>query len=113
MALRKAFIATLGFMLLAVAGCASNGKKIDPAMVNTIVVGTTTKTEMLAKFGAPMGQGFDSEGRLGMNWMYVHVPFGGFGMRQQMLSVLFDQNERVAKYSLTDNEGQNSTRLGY
>lgn len=104
----------LGVMILAVglAACASNGREINPDVVATIVVGQTTKAEMLEKFGAPVGQGYDSEGRLQMNWMYVHVPFGGFGMRQQILAVLFDQNERVGKYNLTDNKGQNSTRLG-
>jgi outer membrane protein assembly factor BamE (lipoprotein component of BamABCDE complex) len=85
-------------------GCASSGREIEQADVNTIVPGKTTKAEMLERFGQPRGQSYVENGKLGMNWMYVHVGFGGIGGEQQILTVLFDQNDVVEKVTFTGGE---------
>ncbi|TAH50522.1 MAG: outer membrane protein assembly factor BamE [Betaproteobacteria bacterium] len=96
---------------LAVAGCASSGSKIEQSAVSQIKVGKTSKYEMLALFGSPLSQSFGSEGKLTMLWHCVYVGPFGMGMEQQNLTVLFDQNDKVERYSLTDNSG-NGPRLG-
>ena len=96
---------------VAIAGCASSGTKIEQAKIQQIVVGTTTKDQMIQFFGTPLSQSFGSEGKLTMLWHYVYVGPFGLDMKQQNLAVLFDQKERVEKYNLIDNMG-NGVRLG-
>ena len=91
--------------------CASNGTKIEKSNVERIIVGKTTKTEMIATFGNPLSQSFSSEGKLSMIWFYVHVGAFGYGMEQQNLAVLFNKNEVVEKYNLIDGGGLNGLRL--
>ena len=98
-------------IVIALAGCASSGTKIDQTNVAKIAIGKTTKTEMIQMFGPPLSQGFGPEGKLTMVWFYVHVgPFGS-GMVQQNLSVLFDTQDRVERYNLVDNPNA-GPRLG-
>lgn len=104
-------LAATAAVVVAVAGCASNGTKIDPAAVSKIVIGKTTKTEMLQVFGPPLSQGYGSEGKSTMVWFYVHVGPFGTGMIQQNLSVLFDQQDRVERFNLVDNPNA-GPRLG-
>lgn len=101
-----------GILAAVTAGCASVGHRIDQAEVDKIVIGTTTKADMLQTFGAPLTQTFNSDGKLVMTWIYTFVGPFGMGMQQQNLAVLFDQNNRVEKYSLT-NSDENSPRLGH
>jgi outer membrane protein assembly factor BamE (lipoprotein component of BamABCDE complex) len=89
----------LVFVLL-LAGCATRGTEITQDVLQSIHVGQTTKSDLTAKLGSPVGQTYTQEGLLTANWMYIHVgPFGS-GMKQQTLSVLFDDNEVVKKYSI-------------
>jgi len=92
-------------------GCASSGRKMEQANVQQIVVGKTTKEQMFQLFGPPLSQSFGTEGKLTMLWHYVYVGPFGTGMKQQSLAVLFDQQEKVEKYSLMDTSG-NGPRLG-
>lgn len=96
---------------LAMAGCASSGRQIEEANIQKIVVGTTTKQQMLEMFGPPLSQSYGSEGKLTMLWHYVYVGPFGTGMKHQNLAVLFDQQERIEKYNLVDSTG-NGVRLG-
>lgn len=91
--------------------CASSGTPIEQSSVDTIVIGTTTKNQLLETFGSPMSQTFNSDGKLLMSWFYVYVGPFGTDMQQQNLTVLFDQKETVEKFSLTDS-ANNGTRLG-
>ena len=95
-----------------ITACASSGTKIEQSQVNQIVIGTTTKNQMFETFGSPMSQTFNSDGKLMMSWFYVFVGPFGTGMKQQNLTVLFDQSEKVEKFSLTDSSN-NGPRLGY
>lgn len=110
--MKNIFIAiVLGFTSLTVAGCASSGRQIEQSNIQKIVVGTTTKQQMLAMFGSPLSQAYGTEGKLTMLWHYVYVGPFGTGMKQQNLAVLFDQQERVEKFNLVDSTG-NGPRFG-
>ncbi|KPU61278.1 smpA / OmlA family protein [Pseudomonas fluorescens] len=106
----KFFLALVSVCLMT--ACASSGTKIDQSQVNQIVTGTTTKNQMIDTFGSPLSQTFNSDGKLVMTWFYVFVGPFGTGMKQQNLTVLFDQSEKVEKFSLTDSQN-NGPRLGY
>ncbi|RMH85190.1 outer membrane protein assembly factor BamE [Pseudomonas sp. AOB-7] len=103
--------ASIAFAAL-LSACASSGTKIEQGDVDQIEIGTTTKSQMLQTFGAPLSQTFNSDGKLMMTWFYVFVGPFGTGMEQQNLTVLFDQGEKVEKFSIT-NSDTNGPRLGY
>ena len=90
--------------LLTLGGCASSGTALKADKLAQIKPGITTKAEMLEWFGSPMGQSLDTSGKLVMNWYYVRVQSYIFqvGTKIQMLSVLFDTNDVVEKFSLVD-----------
>ena len=77
---------------------------MDSQSLSQIQVGETTNQEMLALFGSPMSQALDTNGKLVMTWHYVKVQSYVVTMdvKQQILSVLFDENGIVEKYSLVD-----------
>lgn len=92
---------TLVFVLL-LAGCATRGTEITPDVIQSIQVGQTTKTDITNKLGDPVGQTYTENGLLTANWMYIYVGPFGTGMKQQTLSVLFDEGEVVKKYSIVN-----------
>lgn len=88
-------------VVLVLAGCASNGSRIDEQQVKQIVKGETTYEEMVSRFGNPTSQSFTSEGNLQAMWYYIFVgPFGA-GMKQQNLTVLFDSDNKVQRYVMS------------
>lgn len=98
---------------LMVSACASRGREISPDMAQSIVQGETTKAEMFDRFGQPIGQGYTDGGVLQMTWMYVYVGYANIGSRTQMLSVLFDEQDRVKKFTFTDSNPADGVRLGH
>jgi len=99
------------FACILLVGCASSGQKISQSSIDQIEVGQTSKEQMMDIFGPPLSQSYGSEGNLTMLWSYVHVGPFGTGMRQQTLAVLFDDNGKVKKYNLVDNNNA-GVRLG-
>jgi outer membrane protein assembly factor BamE (lipoprotein component of BamABCDE complex) len=95
----------------AVAGCASSGTKMEQENLQKIVIGVTTKDQMIGMFGPPLSQSYGTEGKLTMLWHYMYVGPFGTGMKQQNLAVLFDQKERIEKYNMVDGSG-GGVRLG-
>ena len=92
-------------------GCASSGHKIGPDKLQKIQVGQTNLSEMTKIFGPAVSQSYGSEGKLSVNWMYVHAgPFGS-NLKQQVLSVLFDEHGKVEKYTMMDGS-PGGVRLG-
>lgn len=85
------------------AGCASSGQQMSQEQLAQIHPGQTTKTQMVKMFGQPLSQAYGTEGKLSATWFYVHVGPFGTGMKQQNLAVLFDEQERVEKYTISDN----------
>lgn len=86
-----------------ITGCASNGREMSQENLDNIVIGTTTKDQMVAMFGPPLSQSFSTDGKMTMLWYYVHVGAFVSSMRQQNLAVLFDENEVVEKYNFVNN----------
>lgn len=87
----------------ALSACASSGRQIDQQAVQSIETGVTTKQQLVDRLGPPVTQTFTQDGALSLSWFYVHVGFAGMSGQQQMLTVLFDQDEKVRRYSFTDN----------
>jgi len=92
------------FLTVQLLACASVGTKMDATALAKIKPGTTTKTEMLEWFGSPKSQSLDTSGKLVMIWYYNEAQSYIFHVevKQQMLSVLFDTNDVIEKYSLID-----------
>ena len=99
------------FFSVLMASCASSGKIIEQSNVEKIVIGETSKKDMVNMFGSPLSQSFGTDGKLSMIWYYVYVGPFGIGMKQQNLAVLFDGNEVVEKYNLIDG-ATNGVRFG-
>ncbi|OES68053.1 hypothetical protein A7R81_03105 [Pseudomonas aeruginosa] len=95
-------ILVIAALLITLAGCASNGTPIEQDDVRQIVQGQTTYDQMLERFGNPLSQSFDSQGNLQAIWFYVYVGPFGTGMEQQNLTVLFDKENRVKRYVMTN-----------
>lgn len=91
-------------IIMVIAGCASRGTPIEQADVRQIVQGQTTYDQMLELFGNPLSQSFDSDGNLQAIWFYVYVGPFGTGMEQQNLTVLFDKDNKVKRYVMTDGQ---------
>lgn len=98
-------------LVVLLAGCASSGNKIDQNQISQIHAGETTLDQMTAIFGQPVGQGYNSDGNLSVNWMYVYAGPFGTGMEQQVLSALFDSDGKVIKYNML-NGSPGGVRLG-
>lgn len=105
--MRKIFL-VLG-LIVGLAGCAmSTGQEMTQEALNQLVVNQTTKAEMLAMFGQPVGQGYDSSGKMMVTWHYNSVNPWTFGMssramRIQNLTALFNEQEVLEKYTVSDN----------
>jgi len=97
----KKTILAAAFLLLT--ACVTVGQKIEQASLENIKFGETTIAQMIDWYGLPQGQLFVSEGKLNMVWQYLTaVPFDS-DVKQQNLTVLFDEEGKVEKYSLLDN----------
>ena len=101
---RVAAINALFVLFVQFVACASVGTKMDATALAKITPGTTTKAEMLEWFGSPMSQSLDTSGKLVMMWYYNEAQSYIFhiDLEQQILSVLFDTNDVVEKFSLVD-----------
>jgi len=86
-------------------GCASSGKMMEQSKLDKITIGVTSKDEMVQMFGNPMAQGYNDDGKLSMSWIYIFVGPMGLGMQQQSLVALFNDQNIVEKYNVTDSNG--------
>ncbi len=93
-------ILSLAFLV----GCASSGKKMDADKLAQIQPGKTTRQEIAGWFGSPVFQGLDTNGKMSANWQYTQAQSYGFHtqMKSQILSVIFDANGVVEKFTLVD-----------
>lgn len=105
-------VLVIALLMAVLAGCASSGTKMDASLVDQIEPGETSKSEMLAKFGQPMSQNYDSEGRLTLMWYYMHVGPFGTNMEQQNLVAVFNDEDKLERFNLLDGASP-GTRLGY
>lgn len=92
------FLAMLAFSILLL-GCAARGQPINENELNQIVVNQTNYCELVEMFGEPVYQGYNQNGLLSANWMYIKTGFAGIGMEQQVLGVKFNEDKTVNQYS--------------
>ena len=105
----RAFILILT-LAVGLAGCtyqASSGREMTQDALSRLVVNQTTKAEMVAMFGPPLSHGYDSSGKLMASWHYftTKIRYMSYNpqSRSQMLSALFNEQEVLEKYTITDN----------
>ncbi len=109
-AMRKVVMLWVVVLFLGLAGCAyqaSSGREITQEALSQVVLGQTTKAEMITLFGPPVGQGYSTDGRLVLTWQYFTNEYSIMSFmpktRLQMLSAVFDANEILERYNLGDN----------
>lgn len=92
--------------IIAINGCSffSSGVRVDSISVSKIQSGITTKAEMLLWFGVPRAQSMDTSRKSVLSWSYTETQTDAVTMqvKHQILSVLFDANDVVEKFSLID-----------
>lgn len=86
----------------AISACATYGKPVTDAQLDSIKQGVTTKGDLLATFGQPLATARNSDGTQVMSWGYSHVGFGGSNYKNQALSVILDASGKVVSYTTTD-----------
>lgn len=95
--LRNLFIAAA----VATAGCVSIGKPFPADRVNSIVIGKTKQSEILATYGQPFRTGIDDGNPA---WTYADYHFGVFGPQKATdLYVRFNADGTVKSYSFNTN----------
>lgn len=105
-------------------GCATCGKPIDRTVVDQLQKGTTTKAEVVQKFGQPDTTTFDANGRLVYSysaskvsntaWNFipvVNIVHSEMNMKMQMLVIIFSKDGIVEDYSFTDSDKPITTGL--
>lgn len=96
-------------------GCASVGTEMNVAQMQQIEKGVTTRSDLVAQFGAPMSIGLDAEGRATAMWYANQVrssarnfiPVYGMlrqemNMDMQQLVVIFDDADVVESFTFND-----------
>lgn len=99
----KSAIAAL-LVLAFAASCARVGRRFDPALVDQIQPGTTTKAEIEAWFGRPYSVSTVSSAQSTavQSYTYVHAVAGAFRRtRSSALVVTFDASDIVVDKSYT------------
>lgn len=94
--MRKAAIALSMVML---AGCATVGSRISQSQMDRIVLGQTTREEVLSVFGPPYSETLDVDGNSVLSWSYAHVGFAGIGTEVQGMAVVINPEGKVVRYS--------------
>ena len=90
MSLRNKLVMVL---MLLLSGCATYGREFDMAAVDKIVIGQTTKAEVIALFGSPIGISKTSDGHTFLAYSYSHATMGGAEV--QTLSIAIDRDGKV------------------
>ncbi|MBT8036301.1 MAG: hypothetical protein KJO21_02035 [Verrucomicrobiae bacterium] len=103
--------------------CASVGTEMNSSQVQQIKKGQTTRSDLIAQFGPPMNVGIQGGTKTAMwhhntvknkaqNFIPIVGAFsGGIDMRQQMLMVTFDEQDRVKDYTFTDSTPEIKTGI--
>lgn len=104
-ALKAALVVPFLLMALFLGGCFSAGRPIPPQAVKKIVVGQTTRDEVVAAFGNPFRTGLSDNH---VTWTYVDYDVSLFGTpKASDLTIKFDGQNKVLSYdySSTGSEG--------
>jgi hypothetical protein len=105
---RVAATALLAALALGAAGCATIGKEFAVQNVPKLVIGETTRSEILKMFGTPWRTGLE-DGR--ESWTYGHYRYSLFGPEKTRdLVVRFDAQGRLASYTFSSTEPEDLGR---
>ena len=90
-------LASILFMSFCLWGCATVGESFEFKGADKLVVGKTTKTEVLKQYGDPFRVGFDSGD---LKWTYGFYKYSLFGSSDTKdLAITFDKNGLVKDYT--------------
>lgn len=91
--------------LVLTTACATMGVKFDPAVMDSLQTGITTKKECLDRFGAPQATSVNSDGSSALIWTYAHAT--AFGTAEsQSIHLVFDE-KGILKTKTFSNTGTN------
>ncbi len=82
--------------------CSTYGSPITDDKISQIKQGSTTKDELLSRFGKPIAVAKNSDGTQIMSWGYAHVGFAGSSYKNQALSVVLDSSGKVMSYTTSE-----------
>lgn len=93
------------FMMLFVLGCATaKPNPFTEGRISQIKPGVSTEQQLVQLFGKPSSRSLDSEGRHVLSWNYSNysIGFAHDTMEIKTLHGVFDDNNLLVKYLLTD-----------
>lgn len=103
-------LSVIGLVVVLV-GCATSGRKVTDAQINSIEQGKTTQSELIAALGQPTSFSQNSDGTKVLGWGYAHVGFAGIGTEVQGFSVVIGADGTVQSFTRTGTNAQ-PARLG-
>ena len=90
-------ISLMLFIIFGTWGCATVGESFEFKGTDKLVVGKTTKAEVLKQYGDPFRVGFDSGD---LKWTYGFYKYSLFGSSDTKdLAITFDKNGLVKDYT--------------
>lgn len=105
---KASLIVTILIFTISLVGCATVGRKLDPAAVEKIEKGKTTRQEVIELIGSPDQMTRDGDGNVTFSYMYVRatakaesfIPVvgafaGGANVQNQMVMVIFGPDSVV------------------
>ncbi len=88
---------------LLLAGCWTTGQKFDETLVDSIVTGSTTRTDVLVMLGKPFKKGVQNGKEV---WIYEHNQYKAIGDETSKdIFITFNQDGVVESRQLMVNKG--------
>ena len=96
------FSVTIIGLFMMLQGCATVGEAFQFQGPTSIVIGKTTQSEVLSKYGKPFRVGYDNGA---VKWTYGFYHYRLFGDSETKdLAVTFDKNKVVSSYEYSSSE---------
>lgn len=96
-------------------GCATVGREMYQSDINKVQKGVTTKQQIIDIFGNPNTTFLDANGNTVFNYIaakcqntiynfipVINIVHSEMKMQNQMLSIIFDKDDKVINYSFSD-----------
>jgi outer membrane protein assembly factor BamE (lipoprotein component of BamABCDE complex) len=99
---RRCPMKVLILVALLLASCASMGTQVSKDSFSQIKRGETTKAQVVAMFGNPTTITLTDEGKESYVYHSFKLGFMGLSMDQQIVQVIFDQDDIVSKATTID-----------
>jgi outer membrane protein assembly factor BamE (lipoprotein component of BamABCDE complex) len=99
---RAARLFVLTAVAFAISGCMTMGRPFPADRIAAILIGTTTRDEIHAKFGEPYRTGIEDGDS---TWTYLLYHFSAFnGEKTRDLYIRFDASDKVKSYAFNTND---------